>query len=163
MDSMGQEEGLPDRLPLNQEARFPLLPVVGYRVTSKKTASHNCVAFAAGDETQVWDPLIPPLPGYYWPPTARRGIDIDALIECFETINYRTCDNGLPEVGYEKIALYVDSLKCWQHAARQLDDGTWMSKLGYSFDIHHPTPDALNGPEYGQVCCFMKRRKREAA
>jgi len=44
------------------------------------------------------------------------------------------------------------------HAARQLDDGTWTSKLGSLEDITHEL-QALEGADYGHVVLFMKREK----
>ncbi len=43
------------------------------------------------------------------------------------------------------------------HAARQLKNGTWTSKLGVEDDISHPSPDALAGGSYGDVKLIMKR------
>ena len=51
----------------------------------------------------------------------------------------------------------------WTHAARQLADGWWTSKLGPAEDIRHRTPQALAGDQYGQVVAFMKRPTTELA
>jgi hypothetical protein len=61
----------------------------------------------------------------------------------------------------KKVALYVDKDGLWTHAAKQMVDGTWTSKLGNWEDIIHHTPQALAGPDpaYGQVACFMVRRR----
>ena len=58
--------------------------------------------------------------------------------------------------GKEKIALYAypDSEE-WTHAARQLANGLWTSKLGPSFDISHSTPYTIQGRLYGMVCCIL--------
>ena len=59
---------------------------------------------------------------------------------------------------YQKVALYVkkDS-KTWTHAARELRNGFWTSKLGQGYDIQHGTPFTIEGDSYGEVYCIMKR------
>ena len=69
-----------------------------------------------------------------------------------------SCDDGGLEPGHEKVALYVLDGKP-THAARQLPDGAWTSKLGRQIDIAH-TVCALEGPAYGQIAVFLKRKKR---
>jgi hypothetical protein len=55
--------------------------------------------------------------------------------------------------------LYVtpNTTEC-THAARQLSNGCWTSKLGKLNDIQHGTPESIEGTEYGIVYCFMKRK-----
>lgn len=98
-----------------------------------------------------------PLPGYYWPFGAQRGRDLNALISCFEAIGYILCDNDELEDGFEKVALFADQWGVWTHAAKQLDNGHWSSKLGDCEDIMHEKPYHLNSKLYGQVACCMKR------
>ncbi|MCH7504396.1 hypothetical protein IID04_02010 [PVC group bacterium] len=43
--------------------------------------------------------------------------------------------------GFEKIIIYVSKDGITQHAARQMSDGKWTSKLGRSFDVKH---DCIN-------------------
>jgi len=45
----------------------------------------------------------------------------------------------------------------YTHAARQLPDGKWTSKLGQLEDITHGTTDVIEGGDYGEVVQFMKR------
>jgi hypothetical protein len=145
-----------------QQAKFPNMNPSNHRVTSDPTTDYNCIAYAAGDKTQKWD--CPPLPkcGRYWPPGATRGPKLDALMSAFKAIGYTTCDNGNLEIGFEKVALYVDDNGEWQHAARQCKDGAWTSKLGYAEDIRHTTPGVVEtpgneDPGYGHVVQYMKR------
>lgn len=102
-----------------------------------------------------------PEPGYYWPPGALRVNDndnIDALKRAFAQIGFEECATGDWEPGYRKVALYVTANDDWSHAAIQVQDGQWQSKLGNSFDIQHKTPQCLEGPAYGTVACFMRSR-----
>jgi hypothetical protein len=87
------------------------------------------------------------LPGEY-------GIGI--LVQVFEALGYEACADDRPEPGYEKVALYGSSLY-YTHAARQLPDGRWTSKLGKAEDIEHDSPDDVAGGVYGEVVEFMKR------
>jgi hypothetical protein len=79
-------------------------------------------------------------------------------IKVYEKLGYIVCnDNGL-EIGFEKIALYhLDGE--YMHAARQLPNGRWTSKLGFLEDIEHDTLSGLEDGEYGVVKCVMKRKK----
>jgi hypothetical protein len=43
------------------------------------------------------------------------------------------------------------------HAALQLESGLWTSKLGEFEDINHLTPNAVAGPVYGGVLCYLER------
>jgi hypothetical protein len=61
------------------------------------------------------------------------------------------------KLGFEKIAIYVLDEKP-QHAARQLPNGKWTSKLGQYEDIEHNALEGLEGSIYGYVACVMKRR-----
>jgi len=97
----------------------------------------------------------------YWP----RGVpkkeeDINSFFAAFATRGWKKCKNGRLKRGYEKIAIYVDKLGEPQHAARQLPDGTWTSKIGDWEDISHDTLESLEGVSYGEVFrkCFMKRK-----
>lgn len=152
---MGQEQGLPEKLDESSIKFFPSLSKIGYRIHSPKTGKYNCIAHAANDETRKWDTY----PGYYWPKNAARGEGIDALVSAFEIIGYERCQDGKFEAAYEKVVLYADGNGYWTHAAKQLDDGVWSSKLGDSFDIRHRTPQAVSGDLYGKVIYYMKRAK----
>lgn len=60
------------------------------------------------------------------------------------------------ETGFEKVALFADADGFATHAARQLNNGRWTSKLGELEDIEHALRD-LEGVEYGTVVLVMKR------
>jgi hypothetical protein len=102
-----------------------------------------------------------PDPGYFWPPDALQdedNDDIDALKRAFAQIGYEDCDNGDLEAGYQKVALYAHKKDDWLHAAVQEANGEWSSKLGVGYDIRHKSPQCVEGPIYGKVVCFMKKR-----
>ncbi len=95
----------------------------------------------------------------YWPPGIPYEDTIDAFIAAFRTLGYEVCTDGVLESDFERIALYADFTGELKHAARQLLDGSWTSKLGQNVDIVHAEPRVLNGPEYGRVVMFMRRRR----
>jgi hypothetical protein len=59
--------------------------------------------------------------------------------------------------GYLKVALY-ESNGFYTHAARQLPDGRWTSKLGKAEDIEHDDPHAVAGGIYGEVARYLRGR-----
>ncbi len=136
------------------EKTFPAALSLRYGKTSSESSDYNCIAWAAGDTTRVWQPVLG-----YWPPGVNPGLDISDLIAMFAGEGYEECAERGPdvEVGFEKVALY-GHLKPpdWEHAARQVRGG-WTSKIGAWEDIWHARPEALAGSEYGFVWCYMKR------
>lgn len=104
-----------------------------------------------GDTHHWWQP------GLYWPVEASRDSHgVGALEDAFKALGYEECADGRPEPGFEKIALYGSAL-IYTHAARQLPDGSWTSKLGKAEDIEHETADDVAGGVYGEVVEFMRR------
>lgn len=158
---MGPGQRLPERLSPAREKTFPNLSHAAYQVTSAESHRYNCIAYASDDETRKWDPLVF-IPGYFWPDTAIRGHTLDCLISAFSAQQYEVCANGDVEPEFEKVALYVDNDGMWSHVAKQLEDGSWKSKLGNWEDIKHPTLDAISGGDYGRVQCYMRRLKLNA-
>ena len=60
--------------------------------------------------------------------------------------------------GTRRWRLYADDSGEWQHAARQMADGRWTSKMGTEGeDIIHPNPADVGGTLYGEVVRYMKR------
>ena len=134
------------------EGAFPRLAVSGYEITSEIDGLYNCIAWAAGDDTDWWSHE----PEYYWPEWAPRSPETAALVQVFVGLGYAVCDSREKEAGYDKVALY-DLNGEWKHAARQIDDGRWTSKLGPFEDITHPSPEDVAGELYGEVHCIMRR------
>jgi hypothetical protein len=131
---------------------FPNLNHANYKITSPMDNAYNCIAWAYGVKDNWFWPSEP----YFWPDNIRYEETIEAFVELFHSINYEYCDNYLPENNYEKIAIYALN-DIPTHAARQLSNGKWTSKLGRNIDIEHNTLDCLNGPAYGEVAVIMKR------
>lgn len=121
---------------------------------SPATRSYNCISWAASVTDVRWDP--DPYFQYYWPDGAPRGYGLDAFIAAFRSRGFEVCLDGSLEVGVEKIAIYTLN-EIPQHAARQLKNGNWTSKMGDYEDIQHPSLLAVGGPFYGTVEIYMAR------
>lgn len=93
----------------------------------------------------------------YWPPNVARHETIESFIHAYETVGYLPSPDGNLEPGFEKIALYIDPSGTPTHAARQLSDGRWTSKLGDFEDIEHDTVNDVTGPCYGTIACYLRR------
>lgn len=144
------------------EQCFPGLHAEPYAITSPEDWSYNCIAWAAGDTTQWWWPGGPG--GYYWPLPWHRGPPtLDDMVRAFEHLGFRRARNARVEAHIERIAIYVNAATGEAtHAARQLPNGTWTSKLGKLEDITHETLHGIEGlgraDDYGTAAQIMKRR-----
>ena len=136
-------------------ARFPNLVRSEYQVKSEETPEYNCIAWAAGDTSRWWWPVSP----YYWPTEVSMEESLESFQIVFESIGYDECASDELEHGFEKVAIYVDTNGSPTHAAKQLENGSWTSKLGSSEDIEHSTLHALEGTglAYASVALILRR------
>ncbi len=122
---------------------------------------YNCIAWAAGDQSRWWEPVPfnagKNLGGLFWPDGVGPWVTLDDYRDAYATVEYEACADGDLEDGFEKVAIYVDGQNKPLHAARQLADGAWTSKLGQAYDIRHPKTDSVAGAAYGRVAMFMRR------
>jgi len=138
------------------EDAFPDLREGEYQITSPATPEYNCIAWAAGEHEVWWWP--DPQQVAYWPPEAPRDVTVEAFVRAFEWLGYAICDDAEPEPGYEKIALFTKAGGP-THAAKQLADGSWSSKLGEAEDITHRLHD-IGGVAYGAPAVYLRRLAR---
>ena len=138
---------------------FPNLNPNNCRITSGATPRYNCIAWVVGDICKVWWPI-----GFsHWPLDIPKEDTIDAFLDMFIRLGYEKCNDGSLEVGCEKIVLYAKSVAGAlkpTHAAKQLADGWWTSKLGSAQDIEHEKPEDLCGPVYGSHMLFLRRQSQ---
>jgi hypothetical protein len=132
-----------------------------YVEASKARRRCNCFAWVVGDEARGWYPRGDPDLSY-WPPGVRDDFTIDAFVEAYATLRFVPCADGALVDGIEKIALYADAGGAPSHAARQLADGQWESKMGTWEDIRHTTTACLEGGDYGVVKVYLERRRSSA-
>ena len=156
MAGMGSATGI---LTVSLQDDFPDLAAAGYSETSPATEDYNCIAWAAGRQDDWWWPdsgLVS-----YWPAQAPRTETLQAFYATFTLLGFEPCLAADLEPGFEKVAFYArDGIP--KHAARQLPDGLWTSKLGQGLDISH-TLAGLEGPLYGKVVGTMRRQRGPAA
>lgn len=142
---------------------FPRLDDDNHVVTSPRTPRYNCIGWAAGSATRWWWPTE----GYYWPSSVSHEETIEAFVQAYATLGYAVSENSALESGIEKVAIYairdVEGSLAPTHAARQLPDGTWTSKLGALEDIGHSHPSAVSGPAYGEPVCYRARPQKNSS
>jgi hypothetical protein len=130
----------------------------GFKKTSDPSPAYNCIAFAAGDEQNWWWPF--PVRAFgrkmHWPVWAPREVSVEAFVRAFEGLGYRRCRDGGLKRNVEKIAIYASANNAPTHAAIQMSDGLWKSKLGSGADVAHA--DVASLAEYGTVTVYMRRR-----
>ena len=120
---------------------------------SPKSRFYNCIAFAVGDTTRNW------WPGNimaYWPKDVPTKETVNSFLKLYQSLGYKNCKDGSHEDGFEKVVIYALNNKV-KHAARQLPNGNWVSKLGQNVDIEHETVKDLEGPCYGEAVRYLKR------
>lgn len=140
------------------DSDFPRLRQDGYVVKSEPDERYNCVAWAAGENHRWWEPCD----GRYWPEKAPRDYTIDALAQAYAAHGFIECQSVDYEAGVQKIALYGLDDGEYLHAARQLKNGQWTSKLGADEDICHASPEAVAYGTYGDVVKIMMRAYPDA-
>jgi len=128
------------------EALFPHLANSGYQVTSPATSNYNCLAWAARDNNRWWEP--DPAGIYFWPSDVTREWTLANVCFSVPSIGFEICQAPEFESGFEKIAIYCNDGEP-THAARQVREGCWTSKLGVDEDIEH-TLIGLEGETYGR-------------
>lgn len=133
---------------------FPGLNGLHVRLTSPKTATYNCIAWAAGFSDRWWWPNS----NYHWPDGV-PAVQTEAAFEAaYKTVGFVKCDKKDEDsTDTEWIAVFLRG-DFVTHASRQLPNGHWTSKLGNFVDIEHSL-HGLEGSKYGKVAFYMKRHK----
>lgn len=142
------------------ERILPGLRDAGYEVTSQAQPDYNCVAWAAGDDVRWWEPDKPGF--YYWPEDVPQEYTPEAYAEAFRRLGYEKCQDARPQKGWEKVAIFATEDGLPAHAARQLPDGRWASKLGKREDIVHSALEHVSGQFYGRPVIVLRRRRQKA-
>lgn len=138
-------------------ALFPNLRRDGFTVVGPQSDLYNCIAYAAGDASQWWAHI----PGRYWPSHATRSERLESLIEVFAGLGFEQCHDSQVEEGYQKVTLYEER-GAWTHAALQMPNGHWRSKMGEGPVIEHPNPESLSAGPYGDATTFMRKSVQPA-
>ena len=134
---------------------FPRLTSEGFEIVGQPSGRYNCIAYAAGDASEWWGVEEE---DYYWPDYATRSDSIESLVEVFAGLGFRQCQDSSLESGYEKVALYEER-GMWMHAALQIPNGHWRSKMGGGPIIEHLSPESLSDGMYGSASVYMRRQR----
>lgn len=127
-----------------------------FKVTSPCNPIYNCIAWAMGVDNWWVDPCS--RAGHWWPSPVARDGSPESLSAAFSYVGFEPCEDGLPEKGYDKVALYMDQAKNeWTHAARIISQDEYHSKIGRLFDIHHSSDVIFDGTDYGVKYAYMRR------
>jgi hypothetical protein len=135
---------------------FPNTVLEPVLITSPATWTYNCIGWAYGDDTRWYWPTTDS-PHHYWPPGILRELNLQSFIELYQLAGYQVCANSAVEIGIEKIAIFAHPNNEPTHAARQLPNGNWTSKMGPSNDVEHTLNALCNSPWYGSAAIFMSR------
>ena len=133
---------------------FPQLTAENSRLTSPEDEDYNCIAWAAENSDRWWWP--DPQHQSFWPPAAPRVESLDAFLQAYGILGYTERTDPSFQAGKQKVAIYSSEQGKPTHAARQLPDGWWASKLGSIIDIEHELT-AIEGPAYGAVSIVLGR------
>jgi hypothetical protein len=136
------------------QQEWPQLTDRDFAETSPATDSHNCFAWSVGNTDRWWWPSD----FSYWPRGAPREVTLDAFAQAYASLGFEPCSDNNFEQGFEKVAIYADEFGRPKHAALQLPDGYWTSKLGSDVDITHHNLTCLEGGLYGRVALVLRRR-----
>ena len=131
---------------------FPKLSSEEFEIVERASERYNCIAYAAGDTSKWWDHNR----NHYWPTPATRSNSIESLKEVFVSLGFEQCHDSSAENGYQKVALYEEQ-GVWKHAAVQIPNGRWRSKMGKGPVIEHRSPESLSDSQYGNVGLYMRR------
>ena len=71
---------------------------------------------------------------------------------------YEPCESSHVEDGHQKVALYEVQGQA-KHAALQMPNGRWRSKMGRGPLIEHRSPESLSDGIYGEPTVFMRRHR----
>jgi len=134
-------------------SEFPQLASEDYEIVGDPTDQYNCIAYAAGDTSRWWEHNE----NYHWPDHASRSNSMESLKQVFLGLGFQPCanDSGV-EGGYQKVVLYEQE-GSWAHAAIQMPNGRWRSKIGRGPVIEHQSPQSLSSGIYGEPTTYMRR------
>jgi len=162
---------MPKQAIINTFPKLALDPF--FRISSPYNINYNCIAWAGLRNDEFWWPEVVPydyLDGvkYNWPFKISHNDNLQFFVELFSNLGYIEESNNIEneQPNYRKIALFIKagsniserfSSKC-THAARQMKNGFWASKLGRFQDIEHSNPYDLEGDTYGILAIILKKK-----
>ena len=140
------------------ERWWPNLRRTGYTVTDEASNDYNCFAWSI-HRTDFWfapDPEMNKVGKVFWPSEIPREYTLEAFIQAYATFGFTVCDNTELEFGFEKVVIYGNS-STPEHAARQLPNARWTSKIGEYEVIEHDLNAFDGGKYFGNIIAILKR------
>ena len=134
---------------------FPRLQQTSFEITSPRDGAYNCVAWAAGDVQRWWWPGE--VMFTFWPAGVVREQSISSFVVAFGTLGYEPAISADHDPGFEKVAIFALPDGTPTHMARQMENGSWTSKLGSLEDISHVDVSGVSGSDYGEVVTVLQR------
>lgn len=128
-----------------------------YRTTSPVDGLYNCIAWSIGVQNRyIWPDDDEQ---YGWPEGIQRVPELEAFKSFFAMMEFEPCNSCCIETGFWKVAIYANGEEV-THAARQLPNGHWASKLGDLVDIEHLNVSDVGGGIYGEHAFTLRRSTR---
>lgn len=126
-----------------------------FEVLAPASTTYNCISWSLG----VRDRWI-------WPAKNGAPVSFGDFDDLYKGQGYRR-SNKLDvdlDSGREKVVLYakvsVNGVLEPTHSARQLDDGSWSSKVGRLPLIRHLHPEDVSGDTYGEPFALFTRERK---
>jgi hypothetical protein len=144
-----------DRSSIDRGPSFPFLNGDYEVLQAGGNKIYNCIAHSLGIHNR-----------WVNPETGPASNPLSRMDQMYRAKGYSRVKglNFNVEPGKEKVVVYATvndgRIKEVTHAAVQEKTGTWTSKLGQLALIRHRTPEALNGPTYGQPVAIYVRPAR---
>ncbi len=133
-------------------SQFPLLTKSNHVITSPKDQSYNCIAWSLKfNACWFWPSAFPA----YWPIPHNGQATLATFSAMYAHYGYTLTASFTYQPNFARIAVYVLNGKI-THAAYQVNEVMWASKLGSEEDILHEL-HALDGPTYGQPLHFFEK------
>lgn len=155
----------------NRQKLIDIYPELGddpnFEILSEKSKLYNCIAWAMHCQDRWVAPDYEA--GHWWPEGVADDFTPQSLVDAFVAVGFEVAENGDPEIGYNKVALYKGYSRMlgytiWTHAARVVAPGILHSKFGDAFDGKHSsgsvkktTPSWIDY-SYGEIFRYMKRK-----
>ena len=128
---------------------FPNLK--NFNIIENPTSVYNCIAYAFGDKTKCWWPIISKN-NEWWPTTISKELNIKSFTQLLNLYGYKSCGKDINfKQEYEKIALFIiPGINLPSHMAKQKSQDIWESKLGDKELIEHDLNELSRG-SYGLI------------
>jgi hypothetical protein len=138
---------------------------INWAAASDPKPTYNCFGFALG-YIQWWEPPLY-IDGILaneeavWPRGISETVQIEAFIEAAKSEGFSESKDAVWQDGVETIMLFfTERDRQFQHAAKQVSPGVWMSKMGFGSDIMHAV-DGVDSMQYGKGRIYMKRARND--